>query len=66
MKPVTLRIAVKDAANECGLFSPRVTVAREVSNAPNGGMRMPASAVNVPAPRSASDARDAFDRLFRK
>ena len=66
MKPVTVRIAVKDALNECTLFSPRVTVAREVSSAPNGGNRMPASAANAPAPRSASDARDAFDRLFRK
>jgi hypothetical protein len=65
MKPVQIRVAIKDAQNECTLFSPRVTVAREVSNAPNGN-RAPVSAVNVPAPRSASDARDAFDRLFKK
>jgi hypothetical protein len=63
-KPVPVRVAVKDAQNECTLFSPRVTVAREVSNAPNGN-RAPAAA-SIPAPRSASDARDAFDRLFRK
>jgi hypothetical protein len=65
MKPVQVRVAVKDATNECTLFSPRVTVAREVTNAPNGG-RPPAAGLNTPAPRSASDARDAFDRLFRK
>jgi hypothetical protein len=65
MKPVPIRVAVKDATNECTLFSPRVTVAREVTNAQNGG-RPPAASLNTPAPRSASDARDAFDRLFRK
>jgi len=64
-KPVPVRIAVKDGANECSLFKPRVTVAREVSSAPNGG-RGHIAAANAPAPRSASDARDAFDRLFRK
>ncbi len=31
MKPIPVRIAIKDQANECTLFSPRVTVAREVS-----------------------------------
>ena len=65
IKPVPVRIAAKDAVNECTLFSPRFTVAREVSNAPNGG-RPPAANLNTPAPRSASDARDAFDRLFKK
>lgn len=63
MKPVQIRVAVKDAINDCSLFSPRVTVAREVTNASNGA-RPPAAGVNTPAPRSASDARDAFDRLF--
>ena len=65
MKPVPVRIVVKDAANECPSYSPRVTVAREVTSAPNGG-RPPAPGLNTPAPRSASDARDAFDRLFNK
>lgn len=65
MKPVAVRVAVKDAINECSLFSPRVTVAREVTNSPNGS-RQPVATVNTPAPRNASDARDAFDRLFRK
>jgi hypothetical protein len=64
LKPIPVRIAVKDQANECSLFSPRVTVAREVSGQ-NAG-RQPIPGVNAPAPRNAMDARDAFDRLFRK
>jgi hypothetical protein len=54
---------VKDQANECALFSPRVTVARD-SASPTAA---PRSAVpEVTPPRSASDARSAFDRLFKK
>ncbi len=64
-KPIPVRIAVKDQQNECTLFSPRVTVAREVTGSVAGG-RLPVPSMNVPAPRSASDARDAFDRLFKK
>ena len=69
MKPIPLRIPLKDQANECTLFSPRVTVAREGSSsqqALNGGVRPPAQGLNTPPPKSASDARDAFDRLFKK
>ncbi|MDP9053355.1 MAG: hypothetical protein M3N93_03510 [Acidobacteriota bacterium] len=67
MKPVPLRIPLKDQANECALFSPRVTVTREGSSQPsNGGMRVAAQGLNTPPPRNASDARDAFDRLFKK
>jgi hypothetical protein len=57
---------VKDQANECASFSPRVTVAREVVNGQNGNARPPVQSLNSPPPRSASDARDAFDRLFKK
>ena len=64
-KPVPVRIAVKDQANECTLFSPRVTVAREATSTQMPGGRPPANA-NTPPPRNASDARDAFDRLFKK
>jgi hypothetical protein len=67
MKPIPVRIALKDQRNECTLFSPRVTVAREGSSQPpSGGMRIPPSTINTPPPRNASDARDAFDRLFKK
>ena len=66
-KPIPVRIPLKDQANECTLFSPRVTVAREGSSAqPPGGNRAPAQGLNTAPPRSASDARDAFDRLFKK
>lgn len=67
-KAVPVRIAIKDAANDCALFSARVTVAREVSSAQmaGGGNRQPAAGVNTPPPRNASDARDAFESLFKK
>lgn len=65
LKPIPVRIAVKDQANECTLFSPRVTVARDVTSGSGAG-RQPIPGVNAPAPRNAMDARDAFDRLFRK
>jgi hypothetical protein len=64
MKPIPVRIAIKDRANDCTLFSPRVTVAREVSGQNAGRQAIPG--VNAPAPKNAMDARDAFDRLFRK
>jgi hypothetical protein len=64
LKPIPVRIPVKDQANTCALFSPRVTVAREVSGQNAGRQGIPG--VNAPAPRNAMDARDAFDRLFRK
>lgn len=63
LKPIPVRIAVKDQMNECTLFKPRVTVARDAAPAPANG---PASTASVPAPRSPSDARAAFDNLFKK
>jgi hypothetical protein len=75
LKALPVRIALKDQANECSLFSPRVTVAREVTSqgssqasgyGANGGSRFSAPNPNAPPPRNASDARDAFDKLFRK
>ena len=77
LKPIPVRIAVKDQANECELFKPRVTVARDAAHgggfgagvlgsspldAPPNGARPADTAVQ----RSASDARAAFDNLFRK
>jgi hypothetical protein len=67
LKPIPVRIASKDQANECQLFKPRVTVARD--SAHNGPAHPPAAAptpANIPVPRSANDARAAFDNLFRK
>lgn len=62
LKPIPVRIPLKDKANECNLFSPRVTVARD-------GVAVPpptAAAPPVETPRSPEDARSAFDRLFKK
>jgi hypothetical protein len=56
---VPARIAAKDQANECAMFSPRVTVARDATSGN-------ASNAAAPAPRNPSDARAAFDNLFKK
>jgi hypothetical protein len=61
LKPIPVRIAGKDVANTCDLFSPRVTVARDGA-APSAV----AGAVMDPAPRTPNDARSAFDKLFKK
>ncbi|MBZ5591544.1 MAG: hypothetical protein LAP39_04870 [Acidobacteriia bacterium] len=61
MKPIPVRIPVKDQANQCTLFSPRVTVARDSS--PSAPAPSP---VNNEAPRSPNDARSAFNALFKK
>jgi hypothetical protein len=63
LKPIPERIAIKDAANECGLFSPRVTVARD-GQASAQGSRPEAPASQ--APRTPHDARAAFNSLFKK
>lgn len=59
LKPVPARISPKDTANECELFSPRVTVAREVTSSAG-------SAQLIDSPRTPADARAAFDNLFKK
>ncbi len=67
LKPVPARIPVKDKANECSLFSPRVTVARDAAT--GAGSAGPSARPALPLvdePRNASDARLAFDRLFKK
>ena len=61
LKPIAVRIPAKDQTNECELFDPRVTIARDV--APAGPAHMSSG---TPAPRSPSDARAAFDNLFKK
>ena len=63
LKPIPARIALKDKANECNAFMPRVTVAREGTN--NVPAAVPIE-VGPPAPRNSEDARSAFDRLFKK
>jgi hypothetical protein len=66
LKPIPERIPIKDAANECTMFSPRVTVARDGQASTNGshGVRLDSTA--PVAPRNATDARAAFNNLFKK
>lgn len=61
LKPIPVRIAAKDQANDCEWFAPRVTVARDASPA---AAAPPAG--SAPAPRSPNDARALFDQLFKK
>lgn len=66
-KPIPVRIAVKDKSNDCTLFKPRVTVARDgVSTNGNSHGAASPSPSGPPAPRNADDARSAFDKLFKK
>jgi len=62
-KPIPARIPLKDQQNECSLFTPRVTVARD---AVNQVAKVPVQDLNSAAPRTASDARSAFESLFKK
>jgi hypothetical protein len=62
-KPVPVRIALKDAPNECSLFSARVTVARDQVPTNVVPKNMPLAAAPHQNPR---DARAAFDSLFKK
>jgi hypothetical protein len=64
LKPIPVRVAVKDQANSCELFSPRVTVARDALPTASAA-KLPQAGI-IPAPRSANDARAAFDNLFKK
>ena len=67
LKPVPVRIAAKDQANECEWFSPRVTVARDSAHgAQTNGYGNGTAANQPPVPRNATDARAAFDSLFKK
>ena len=72
LKPVPVRIAVKDQGNECTLLQNRVSPWRAMTVHPpasggyghSNGSSVPAP--NIAAPRNASDARAAFDSLFKK
>jgi hypothetical protein len=66
LKPIPVRIPLKDKANECTSFAPRVTVAREGTAGSSASSAPPQVNAGPPAPRNADDARSAFDRLFKK
>jgi hypothetical protein len=66
-KPILARISPKDSANECELFKPRVTVARDApAHSQGSGGIANGNAANMQVPRNAGDARAAFDSLFKK
>ncbi|MDQ2711926.1 MAG: hypothetical protein M3Y24_06765 [Acidobacteriota bacterium] len=64
LKAIPVRIPVKDQANDCELFSPRFTVARDAL--PTGPVSKIAQTGIIPATRNANNARAAFDNLFKK
>ena len=86
LKPIPERIPYKDRVNECTIFCPRVTVARDARQAPpQNAFGRPLSNGNgngsngggfggfggqdngrASEPRNVSDARAAFDSLFKK
>jgi hypothetical protein len=63
LKPIPARLPYKDKANACALFTPRVTVARDGTAAASAA---PPVQAGPPAPRNPEDARNAFDKLFKK
>lgn len=65
VKPIPERIPIKDQANLCPLFSPRVTVARDAQPAGPTVAKSDLGKLAV-APKTANDARAAFDSLFKK
>jgi len=64
-KPIPVRVAYKDQANECTFFRARVTVARD-SAPPASVAARAGERPEVLAPKTANDARIAFDNLFKK
>ena len=68
LKSIPLRIVAKDRANTCELFRPMLTVAKDAQ--PMGPVERAAAsnfqAPSTTAPRNVSDARAAFDSLFKK
>jgi hypothetical protein len=66
LKPIPVRIPLKDKANQCTLFSPRLTVARDAPAGMQPTYRDRPVQPIQDGPRNSSDARDAFARLFKK
>ncbi len=65
LKPIPVRIPIKDKANDCTLFTPRLTVARDAPAGMQPTFRDRPQPLQE-TPRNSNDARDAFDRLFKK
>ena len=67
-KPIEARIVAKDKTNDCALFIPRVTVAREAARPTAEPPRVFAAAApaSPPVSRTVHNARQAFENLFKK
>lgn len=63
-KPIPARIAAKGGRNECALFAPRVTVARESTKPAEPPKIIVPDAPHVS--RNVRNARSAFEDLFKK
>jgi hypothetical protein len=66
LKPIPERIAYKDRTNECSFFHAQVTVARDSPPPPVVPVAVPMIATAPPPPRRMTDARAAFEDLFKK
>ena len=66
LKPIPERIVVKDKVNECELFKPRVTVARDATQSAATAPQGARSQGTGDFSRRPQDARAAFDSLFKK
>jgi hypothetical protein len=63
-QPIPERIAKKDARNDCTFYAFRMTVEKDTS--PTSGMAPSAPRQGGPASYRPSDARKAFEDLFKK
>lgn len=65
-KPVPERIAYKDKRNDCALFAPLVTVARDSAAPAPAAAPKAMEPKTETRPKSFEDARAAFENLFKK
>ena len=66
VKPIPVRIAKKDAHNECTFYEMRVTVEKETSSVSAPAAAAAPSRTFAGPPKQSSTARQAFEDLFKK
>ncbi len=64
-QPIPERITKKDAKNNCSFFELRMTVEKDTSPVTYAAVKPPAAPASVSSSRP-SDARQAFENLFKK
>ena len=60
-QPILARITKKDLRNQCELFMTRTSIERETRDSGGGGGN-----AQIASPTNPTDARNAFDNLFKK